>query len=366
MKESSLVTVMDLTGGCIGTHDDMLLLRGNKVIPDSKTARNPEGLGVPLTEGYWQATEIKRKNGEKVVTNYYRGEYGPGREYTSIESYEAMGKEERTGWKPVFARGRHLADGIDLTIKNNDVDLIIGDLYVDFGTRYRHALDAMLDLEAAGILKYTPRTEPTEKKRREAIRNQLIAYMKPTRYEHNIIFRGEIGRAIYRDLEPRNRIQGDDFRTIYLQGAKRHKGQTELAVKFYDVGHRARTRDGETGQLDDETFKLETTFLRPYFKNKGLEIRDLTDQPEIQEKLLDSLVDTTARVLGYLSGETLDMIAMELTGERAINKREAPRRLAAAMFKRELTLAGRVEALERKVEQHDRDIEQLKRATGLK
>ena len=364
MKEDTLVTIMELTEGMIGAHDDMLLVRGNKVVPGTKVSPHPEGLGVGLTKGYWEATEIKRRNGERVITNYYKGPFGPTRVYLSAEKVSELDKEEREKWKPVFARGRHLAEGIDLTIQGNDVDLIMSDLYVDFGRRYRHALDCMLDMETAGILKYEPRVEPTEKNRQEAIRNRLKEYMKPTKYEHNLIFRGAIGRAMYAELNEHNRIESG-YGTIYLQGAIRHKGQTELAVKFYDIGHRARERDGEADAKDGEIFKLETTFLRPYFHREKMGIEDLGKQTEIQAKLAEDLVDSCSRVLGYLSGGTLDMIAEALQTD-ITNRREAPRMLARAMLNYELTLAGRVETLERDMAQVKRDVAQLKRAAGLK
>lgn len=72
-----------------------------------------------------------------------------------------------------------------------------------------------------------------------------------------------------------------------------------------------------------------------------------------------------ARALNLCTDRTLDMIAEAVEVPRG-TRRQAPRMLAEAMLVRERTYTERLEALERKVAQHDRDIEQLKRATGLK
>jgi hypothetical protein len=94
-------------------------------------------------------------------------------------------------------------------------------------------------------------------------------------------------------------------------------------------------------------------------------VNEMTWQADIQEKILDELVKTVSNVIGLCSRGTQAMLAQAVNVETP-NARTAPRTIAQAMLKRELTYGERLDALERKQAQHDRDIEQLKRATGLK
>lgn len=352
MKEARAFRVAELMGDRIIAHDDRLLLRAQKS-------------DIGLTKEWRQEVDIRHRDGEVEIVSYVLpSEDGEIARVVKPETFDTLTDEEKGKYKPQLLRGLDLAEGVTVTFRDNRMDLIMADLFEDAASRYRKGLEYLLDLADRGVIAYTPRAEDNPRNRREAVRNRMKRYVKPTEYEHDILFRGEVGRALGLDLAAHDIADEHYEGTTYLQGFRKYDGLRK-SVKYYDVGHREGSGDGEY-------FKLETTIRKDYFKGEGLGVADLTEQPNIQERIYAELVESVARALNLCTDRTMDMIAEALNVPRG-TRRQAPRILAEAMLVRERTYTERLEALERKVEQHDRDIEQhdrdieqLKRATGLR
>lgn len=342
MKESDAFKMLELSGGPSIAHDDRLLIRGQKH-------------EVGLSADYKSLVDIQHRNGEKIVVNWILGgrtEGDPPADVVSTDQYAAMPWAERKNYRPQYLRGLDLGDGISLTMHSNQMDIRICDLFSKLGSRYRSALDTMVELEARGILKYRPRViEPTEKNRTEAMRNRLWRKVRPTEYEHDILFGGKLGRAIWDDLSAvPDKVTCITGGTIYLKGYQKYKG-IRASTKLYDIGIR---EESESGQY----FKLETTLYKAFFKSEGIGIRELTEQPDIQDRLMEQLRRNVASMLSLLSGDTMDMLQAELD----IDIRKADRRhteIATALLHRDRTLTERVRDLEIKQAQMERRLRKI-------
>lgn len=332
MKENRAFEVMNLSEESTITHDDKLILRAVKS-------------DIGLTADYRHFVNIKKKSGEPVIVNYIL----PGETVTSIsvENYERLDPLEQAGYRPQYLRGLELADGISLEMKNNQFDIRLYDLFDNLGSRYRTALDTMIELEARGILKYSPRAEENERNRKEALRQRLKRNMKPTEYEHDILIAGELGRLMYRDLEG---LDGATVLpgTVYLTGYKKYKGQ-ESACKFYDIGMRDR-------QVPGEYFKLEVTLYKGFFKGNGLRVNDITTQAETQNRILERLAGIYGKVISRLRGDTLEALQTELGFTARGRDRDIHRAIAFELLKPERTLTERVTALEQAFERETAEI----------
>lgn len=344
MKESKAFQVMDMAGAELITHDDRLLLRAQKS-------------EIRLEADWKDQVDISYSDGKPIIVDYWRTGADGTPERASIEEYRGMDWRTQNSYRPQYLRGLRLAEGVTVSFKNNQMDLIICNLMDDWRSRYRMALEYMVTLTERGVIKYRPSAEADDDRNRlEAIRNRLKRYGRPTEYEHDILFRGDLGRRMMAELKG-HAVHADDNSTYYLQGYNRAEG-TRLAVKFYDIGHREGTGDGEY-------FKLETTLLKEYFKSNSLTVSAMTEQPEIQELMLDTLVKAFAKIVSHLSWEVQTMMAQALCIE-VTDRRKAPAMIARAALRSERTLTERVSELERVQAEHARDIAALKRATGLK
>lgn len=336
MKENKAFQVMNLSGESTIAHDDKLLIRSVK-----------SELG--LTAEYRHFVNIKKRGtGEAVIVNYIL----PGETVTSIsvEQYEQLEPIEQACYVPQYLRGLELADGVSLEIKNNQVDIRLYNLFDNLGSRYKTALDTMIELETRGILKYSPRADETERNRKEAIRQRLKRKMKPAEYEHDILITGELGRMMYRDLEGLdgvNVLPG----TVYITGFKKYK-KMETACKFYDVGNRDRQEPGQY-------YKIEVTLYKQFFKNNGLRVNDITTQAETQNRILERLTGIYGKVISRLKGDTLEALQRELGIQARGRERDIHRTIAIELLKPERTLTERVTALERETEAIKKRLEKL-------
>ena len=349
MKESVALAVMEEMGEKIITHDDTLVLRAQKTRVHSGKGR-PGGVG--LNDEWWRVVPIAiDKEGKQEFTGYWNkdsGEHhGAGWEATK-EGQERLQRE--AGWKESYRRRLHLGAGVWVTLEANQVDLCISNLYENIGSRYKEALGYLVDMVDRGVVRYKPIVEASERRKREAIRNRLKREFKVSKYEHNILFKGNIGQELFTQFRQVAKVDSSmslEEGTIYLKGFKRYDGQ-KMAVKYYDIGMR---EGGEAGQV----FKLETTLLKDYFKFAGMGVPDMLEQPVIQERIKTELEKSLEGTLCYVSEGTMYGIQRELGLERKATIREVSR----AMLASSMTLSERVAELERKVAEHERRVSEL-------
>ena len=325
MKEARAYKVMELAGENSIAHDDKLMLRAVKS-------------EIGLTADYRNFVEIKKRGaGESVIVNYIRSGKTPGAVLSiTAEQFDKLSAIEKMECRPQYLRGLDLSGGVSLEIKNNQVDLRLYNLFDNLGSRYRSALDTMLQLESKGILKYSPRKEGNERNRTEAIRQVVKRHMKPTEYEHDILVSGELGKLVYRDMEALEGVERFPG-TVYISGFKKYPKQ-EASYKYYDVGLRS---GGEAGKY----FKIEVTLYKEFFKKNGLHVNDITTQTETQNKILERLVGIYGKIISKMKGDTLEALQSEL-GFYA-KGRYPHREIATELLRPERTLTERVGELEK-------------------
>ena len=337
MKESVALAIMEAMGEKVIVHDDKMLLRAQKTRVQPGRGR-PGGVG--LEDDWWRAVPVAiDSEGQEEFVGYWNkstGEHqGTGWEATD-EGRRRL--ESEPGWKDMRRRRLKLGDRVFLTMESNQVDLYIGNLYENMGSRYREALGYLVDMADRGIVKYQPRIEPSDRRKREAIRNRLKREFIIAEYEHNVLFRGEVGRELFEQFRKVAATDGTmklEAGTIYLKGFNRYKG-LKRAVKFYDIGMR---EGGDPGEL----FKLETTLLKEYFKSEGMGVSDMLEQPDIQERIKSELEKAIEGTLCLVSEGTMHGIQRELELEGRATVREVTR----AMLSSRRTLSERVAELER-------------------
>lgn len=338
MKESLAFSVLESTDAPTITHDDKLLLRGQKS-------------AVGLRVDWRDCTNIKHENGEPIVVNYVLP--GVGDKLADVldpARWSELEPMRRAMYRPQFLRGLELGSGASVLLKNNQFDLRLTSLFDDMGSRYRSALDAMVGLTNRGVLRYEPRTEPSERNTREALRNRLRRSVKPTEYEHDVLIQGELGRAIWEALRGSDKVSHVTEGTIYIKGYQKYKGQ-QSAVKVYDVGMREGLDAGRW-------YKLETTLYKGYFKAQGIGVRELTEQPEIQARLVDRLTADIAGVVKLLPGGTVEMLQAEL-GLNGGRSDRAHTEIAKTILERPRTLTDRVRDIERRMDAIEKRTERL-------
>lgn len=338
MKEAGAVAIMEAMGDNLIAHDDKLLLRAVKTRP---TASGRNG-GIGLTEDWRRfVPKAQDESGNDVVTGYWNeqtGESHGANWLETLEGRERFATEE--GWRKAYLRRLKLAEGVWLEISGNVVDLVIANLYADMGSRYRAALEYFIELQQRGVVRYRPKAYSLEaKNRQEALRNRLKRELKPTEYEHDILFRGEIGKPMF---EAFRKVAENDGRmhveagTVYLAGFNRYDGLRRV-IKFYDIGMR---EGGEAGKL----YKLETTMLKAYFKARGIRTRDMLEQPKIQEMLRADLAKSIEQALAYIPE---DGVMKAIQAELALEIDATRREITQAMLRPQRTLTKRVAELER-------------------
>jgi hypothetical protein len=340
-KEGAAFRVLDMMGGGTIAHDDRLLLRAQKS-------------DIGLEESWRETVDVRHRGGEIEIVNYFDRETGScvSREY--VESMEAP---DYARYRPQCLRGLDLGYGASVDLLNNQVDVYLLDLFNNPGSRYRSALEAMLDLADRGTIRYTPRAEESQRNRREAVRHRVKRYLKPTEYEHDILISGELGKAVYDDIRASGKDRAAEENTIYLRGRNVEK-DTRYSLKIYDV-------DARDGTGSGARYKIETTLRKAFFKAEGITVADMTFQPDIQERICKELEKGLSYSVGLLSGETMARLA-EAVGVETRDRCYMPKEVARAMLRPERTLTARVAELERVQAEHARDIERLKKATGLK
>ena len=325
MKEYPAAQMMTLDGTGVILHDDKLLIRAQKS-------------DIGLREGWKGGTKPVLEDGHYKIISWHN------RDNVKVTVADkggapAVSEGERHMYLPQIERTVPM-EGVKIAIKNNQLDIWLNDLQGDIRSRYLKSLDIMTEMVHRGVLSYRPRVEsPTEKNVREAIRLRLKEHGKVAEYEHNLILVGKLGESIYRDLQSSDKAGGEYEGTIYLQGFHQYEG-LRASQKFYDIGKR---ENAETIKL----YKLETTFRKEYFKDRGLRnVNEFIEQPDIQEKLYIDLEKYIKKVLRKLSGETMKTLQKELqlTEKADVND------TVTAVLDRDLTLTERVKGLEKRME----------------
>ena len=349
MKEAIAVAIMEAMGDKMIVHDDKMLLRARKTRVQPGRGR-PGGVG--LEDGWWRVVPVAiDREGQREFTGYWNKNTGESHGVGWGKTDEGARRlEQEQGWKPTYRRRLKIGEGVYATMEGNQVDLFIGNLYENMGSRYREALGYLVDMVDRGVVRYQPRIEPSDRRKKEAIRNRMKREFKIAEYEHNVLFRGEVGRELFeqfRTIAERDKSMVLEEGTIYLKGFNRYKG-LKRAVKFYDIGVR---EGGQPGEL----FKLETTLLKDYFKAEGMGVSDMLEQPDIQERIKSELEKAIEGTLCLVSEGTMHGIQRELELEGRATVREVTR----AMLSSRRTLSERVAELERKVAEHERRVSEL-------
>lgn len=322
--------VMELDGTPLITHDDRLLLRAQKS-------------ELRLFDSWRGGTRIARKDGEPVVVSWHHVD-----DVRKTRSSPPP-PEEELYWRPQFERTVPL-EGVRVSLKCNQVDVELLDLQNDLRSRYRKALEVLADMIRVGVVRYEPRvSSPTERNVLEAIRHRMRKYAKVTLYEHNLLFRGELGARMFEVLRPHDRALQPYENTVYLKGFNRYDG-LQCSQKFYCVSRKERTTSDT-----EELWKLETTFHKTYFKEHGLrDIAQFIEQPDIQEILLQGLSKKLTYVIRLLREGGMKLEQFELGIDTT-----SPREQARTLLRRELTLTERVESLEKKTKEHDERLNRI-------
>jgi len=362
-KEALALYVLNATGEPSTNHDDKLTLRmykGDYATGDMVDGRPVVAKGIGLDEGWRESPDIEYeyKDGARILNGYHNGLPEPDWARLSVKEYEALPAGMKSQWRPYWAKCIQLGEGVKLAFGRSTVELRLYNLFDKWSdSRYTMVLEHMADLVNKGILKYKPSTgEPTEKRVYNAIRNRVMRSKQMFEYEHDTLLSGAVGRPIYEYLRgnPTPKMLLDD-NTIYVQGFNK-ASKPAKSVKIYDT----QARDGlEPAKM----YKIETTLRTPYFNKHGITIDSLTRQPIIMQLIKSEIEESLVTVLKALSRGVLVMTAEAYRVERR-DMTTMPRQIARAMLGN--TLTQDVAELKRKVAVLERDMEQVKRATGLK
>jgi len=238
------------------THDDRLTLRAQK---------HEAGLAA----GWWRAL---------VQTGEITGWWNP----TTKEHLSASSVPEGAGWLPCQSRQARLSDDTTLHAESAFLEVRLGNLWTDFRSRYRLGLEAVLEAEAKGVLRYTGKAR-TPKHRQEALRNRLKRHWRVACYEHDLLVLDEaIGRTLLEELKPHDTSGRSGWDTVYLKGFHgTQRKDKPLLVKAYDM----RQKHGVPA------VKLEVSLRSEYIKRHDMrEPQNWLTQPEIQSQIRDTLV----------------------------------------------------------------------------
>ena len=251
-------------------HDDAITIRAQKH-------------EVSLGERWW---EPMTKDESIGWFNLVTSEHRKAREWISSDEW-ASGH-----WREVWTRKAKIEGGY-ITMYTSHVDIVRNDLWGDFGTRYREALDGVVEASEKGILAYSPRAFfPTERNRLEAMRARVRKYFSVVKYEHNLVMLDDVlGTTLMGELwaheEPEAKVmrekakeEGREWETIYIKGfAGTSAKEKPNLVKVY--------RDDDLGGK----VKIEVTLRNGYLKRHGMnDVGSAWErQPELQTRIQKAL-----------------------------------------------------------------------------
>lgn len=228
-------------------HDDAITIRAQKH-------------EVRLGEKWWESmVKDERLGWFNLRTNENRRE----------DEYLDPEEVARGEWRMKWSRKAKIEGGY-ITTKESYVDIVMNNLWGDFGTRYREALDGVVAASEKGILAYSPRAffpEDKERNRLESMRVRVKKYFSVVRYEHNLVMLDDdLGESLMselwaheekeaREIGERARKEGREWNTIYIKGfAGTSAKEKPNLVKVY--------RDDDLGGK----VKIEVTLRNGYLK----------------------------------------------------------------------------------------------------
>lgn len=259
-----------------------------------------------------------------------------------------------------------IGKGIDVSIYDSFIEVATTRGWHDLRSRHDILLDAYANLAQTDIFNRGAQTMsdlgPSFADARSLMKRTLAGkvttsyvcdgktifyeYPKATigRYEWDLVVYGDVGKQLYDLLALRdicsNRYSEGERGTIWLRGWKRYDG-LEVAIKYYSVG----VRDGQD-DLND-LYKLEITFLSPYFRRYKIGIGDLGTQSQMQRRIYPDLVKQLDFVLRPLSPHFTLMRKLQI----ALHVQSFGE-IIPAILSPKLTLTERVLPM---AEQHDPD-----------
>jgi hypothetical protein len=324
--------------GVIFCHDDKLTFRGQK---------HEIGLDEDWKQVAPKTGEVYRYGQRRVPMEYD----SKGREvwdYITIAEYEALPESDRQSWYGCRARAITLPDDVIIHAEGSFVDIRMLNLWENFGTRYRSSLDALVRAVHRGLVSYTGKGAEGSRQELEAMRRRFNNHWHAVAYEHDLILPVDIGKALLDELASHDMAKGAYPGTVYTKGYDTKKS---MHVKVYDM----RAKHGL------ESVKLEVTLRQDYLEYNGMKVPKVwEEQPDIQSRIESTLRREWRIVFDKAKG------AKAMLAERVQVK---PADLFDFMVDTKNTLTAvkdRLATVERIQAQQARDIEQLKRATGLK
>ena len=331
----------DITLDTIGTvfcHDDKLTFRGQKH-------------EVGLDDDWKQVTP---KTGEVYRYGQRRSpiEYdSKGREawdYISVPDFVALPAQEKQAWYACRSRSITLPDDVVVHAEGSFIDIRMLNLWENFATRYRTSLDALVESVHRGVVAYRGKGDEGSRLELEAMRRRFNSHWHAVAYEHDLILPVDVGTVLLDELAGYDMAKGQYQGTVYTKG---YDSKGSIHVKVYDM----RSKHG----LD--SVKLEVTLRQEYLEYHGMKRPNVWEsQPDIQARIESTLRREWRIVFSNAKGATA------MLAERVQVK---PAELFDFMVDTKNTLTSvkaRLATVERIQAQHARDIEQLKRATGLK
>jgi hypothetical protein len=324
--------------GVVFCHDDKLVFRGQK---------HEVGLDDDWKRVAPRTGEVYRY-GRDIEPPQYDDKGRRLAEYVSIEKYRGMQAGERQGWYECKARSVTLPSDVIIHAEGSFIDIRMLNLWESFGTRYRKSLDALVDAVHRGVVAYNGAGQQGSRQELEAMRRRFNNHWHAVAYEHDLILPTDIGLKLLEEIKPGDMAKGAYPGTVYTKG---FDAKESMLVKVYDQ----RERHG----LD--SVKLEVTLRQDYLDRNGMKRPSVwEEQPDVQTRIESTLRREWRIVFDKAKGATA------MLAERV---RVKPAELFDFMVDTKNTLtAVRAELAEqrRRLDQHDRDIAALKRATGLK
>lgn len=312
-----------LQGDSILTHDDMLVIRGQK---------HTAGM-----EDHWRQFMAR--------TDTCTGWYNPDTGESHGKGWEPSPEDIRNGWKQKWEWGRDLSPTVRIAAWDSTLDIRMRNLWEDMRRRYRMQLEAVVTAEARGILSYKGKHELGSRERQEAIRHRLRKHWRVALYEHDLLIKGEIADLLMRELQEYADRAGlkQEENTVYLKG---YDGTSRKAKPLMVKAYRCSKHELP------EVAKIEVSFRSDYLKRNGMRDPAVWErQPDLQERLKESLKREWRQIMEH-APETKKRLAREL--------RTTQRELFDTLAGSRNTLSERVAALERESRQARKEREELR------